>query len=75
MIEAKTVGDGVMVSVNATLPELLMFLGKTTEQIIKKIAEKDPMKAMAASIVINKAISSGIDAALAEDEKEGRRPS
>ena len=75
MIEAKTVGDGVMVSVDATLPELLAFLDKVTEQIIKKMAEKEPMEAMAASIVINKAISNGIEAALAEAIKEGRMPS
>ena len=75
MIEVKTVGNGVAVSVDAALPELLAFLGNATEQIIKKMAEKEPMEAMAASIVINKAISSGIEAALAENEKEGRRPS
>lgn len=75
MIEVKTVGNGIAVSVDATLPELLAFLGKATEHIIKKMAEKEPMEAMAASIVINKAISNGIDAAIAEAIKKGRMPS
>ena len=75
MIEVKTVGNGIAVSVDATLPELLAFLGKTIEQIIKQMAEKELVEAMAASIVINKAISNGIDAAMAECIKEGRTPS
>ena len=75
MIEVKTVGDSVMVSVDATTPELLAFLDETTEQIIKQMAEKELVEAMAASIVINKAISNGIDAAMAECIKEGRTPS
>lgn len=75
MIEVKTVGDSVMVSVDATTPELLAFLGNATEQIIKKMAEKELVEAMAAFVVINKAISNGIDAAMAECIKEGRTPS
>lgn len=75
MIEIKTTGNGVAVSVDATLPELLAFLDETTEQIIKQMAEKELVEAMAASIVINKAISNGIDAAMAEAIMERRTPS